>query len=145
MSEQAPAVRVMYRPEHIRAPIRPVCAEEFAAVVDEMAADDDFNNSYATIFIESSRGTHVLLGLGVFGRKNVGAVLYQGDVGEYYSKGDRPVERDVFYSDFGNARFFPPDSEVHLVQVKATLAALFELDGERPTTVEWQRWTDTEH
>ena len=146
MPARLPAVRVLYQPKHIDAPILPTSAEEFAAVVDAMAADDtDFMDSYATVFIETTRGSHILLGLGVFARKDVGAILYQGDLGEYYTKGDRPIDREVFYLDFGNARYFPPDSEIALTEIKATLAALFDNDGALPSTVAWQQWVDTEH
>lgn len=145
MPDPNPHVKVMFRPDHVREPLRPRTAAEFAAVVDSMIADDDFDHSYATVYFTTSRGDGILLGLGVFARKRLGAILYQGDAGEFYTRGEQPSGREVFYSDFGNARFFPPDAEIDADLVKAALAALWELDGALPANVRWQQWTDTEH
>ncbi|GAA1669995.1 hypothetical protein GCM10009830_14820 [Glycomyces endophyticus] len=145
MPEPYPQVRIAFQTDHLRNPIRPQSAAEFAAVVDEIVAIDDFNSSYATVYFSTTRGSEIMLGVGVFGRKHLGAILYQSDEEERYTKGERASQREVFYADFGNPRYFPQDSEIDLDRVKATLAALFELDGRLPDTVEWQSWVDTEH
>lgn len=145
MPDLIPKVEVLYKSAHRDRPLRPASATALAEVVDEMVVADDFNNSYATVVFHTTRGSIVMLGVGVFAKRGIGAILYQSDTGEYYSKGGDESAEDVFYSDFGNARFFPRDSEIELAQVKTTLAALYNGDGALPGTIQWQQWVDTEH
>lgn len=86
-----------------------------------------------------------MLGVGVFAEHGIGAMLYQGTSGEFYSVGEKDSHEEVFYSDFGNARYFPKNSEVGLDVVKAALAEFYRTSGARPSNLEWQVWADTSH
>jgi hypothetical protein len=138
-------VQAFYLPRHRDEPLRPATPAELAAVIDEMVANRDFNHSYATVILRSTDGAVAMLGVGVFAERSVGSLLYQGANGEFYSKGTTESHEDVFYSDFGNARFFPRDSEVGLDAIKSALAEFHRTAGARPTNLAWQVWTDTVH
>lgn len=137
--------RAQYLPEHVENPILPQVPEELAAVVDRMNAQYHRDCDYLTVVAIDPEGPHIAsLGVGVAAGENAGSIYFIGPNGAFFSKGDEQIDEPLVYYDFGNARYFAPDSKIPLSDLKRTLILLFKNEGERPNNIQWQDWFDAE-
>lgn len=133
--------RAEYLPRHGDSPIFPSSGLELAALVDEMNSFHNENCDYLTIFVTDSDGSHnAQMGVGIRAGDSVGSLYYVGPEGDFYSSGPQVSDEPVAYYDFGNERLFAPNSQISLDAVKRALVQLYDSDGARPSSVEWQEW-----
>ncbi|MFD7844187.1 Imm1 family immunity protein [Nocardia sp. NPDC059764] len=134
-----------YLPEHRDSPIIPASGEELAAVIDQMKANGRTDCNYLTIFAIDTDRSHIAhIGVGVDVGNDVGSIYFVGAEGAFFSKGRQVSREPLVYFEFGNPRFFAPDSGIGLSDLKIALTRLYQGGGVKPGNVEWQDWFDAE-
>ncbi|MFD3703360.1 Imm1 family immunity protein [Nocardia sp. NPDC058658] len=132
-------------PEHRDSPLVIRSAKELATAVDELVGAGNEYCSYMSVFVDDPAGVHSsYLGIGVDSDRGCGSILFQGEDGEYYSRGTDTDCIAVCYFDFGNERTFPGNSQIEIGKLKQALIEFYDGHFRRPATVKWQVWAGLE-
>ncbi|GAM46699.1 hypothetical protein NSK11_contig00039-0001 [Nocardia seriolae] len=135
-------VEVAYLPEHRKNPIWPNSAEELVGIVDQFSTGERPSCTLMWIILTDDQDETSILFVGISPGASTGSLLFQGEEGQFFSKGLDDAEGIEEYFDFGECRRHPENSKIDISGVRAAVAEFYSISGKLPKCIEWQDYVE---
>ncbi|MGW5113716.1 Imm1 family immunity protein [Nocardia sp. NPDC004123] len=114
---------VCFRPEHRDNLLSLASGDELAAVIERMATSGEITCEFIDVIPQDTHAP--VLFIGVSSVRGVGSIEYASVTENLFSKGAWRSDKTVIYLDFGNPRYFRPDSLIQLDDLKSAAKCFY--------------------